>query len=444
MTELLFHSYHFPPIGGSGAQRPLKMASYLLGLGYRSTVVTGGGATEDRWAPEDRTLLREIPEELDVLRVDASSEPPATESRWRGRAVRWLGVPDRWSEWWVDSSVAAARDAARRSDLVYVWMQPYASARAGYRLARETGKPWVADLGDPWALDEMMAYPSALHRRRELRRMAKLLGTAAAIVMSTPEAVERLVRELPELAGRRVLAIPNGFDAAGLRRDRPPRRGDGKFRLVHTGYLHTELGPGVPRDARAAPDAGRGGRGRRHPHALARLPRRGDRPAARARAATGGRPGAAPGRRASPRPIGRSRRAVPCVRLHGYVDHATSIELMRTADLLFLPMQNLPAGVRATIVPGKTYEYLASRTPVLAAVPDGDARDILASAGNALLCRPDDVEGIAQALGGAIERFRAGEPKPAPDPAVVAAYEYRVLARRLADVFDTVLGAPAR
>ena len=65
------------------------------------------------------------------------------------------------------------------------------------------------------------------------------------------------------------------------------------------------------------------------------------------------------------------------VQLHGYVTHAESIELMRTADLLFLPMQNLPAGTRATIVPGKTYEYLASGTPILAAVPDGDARDIL-------------------------------------------------------------------
>ncbi len=36
---------------------------------------------------------------------------------------------------------------------------------------RALDKPWVADLGDPWALDEMMIYPTALHRRRELRRM---------------------------------------------------------------------------------------------------------------------------------------------------------------------------------------------------------------------------------------------------------------------------------
>ena len=51
--RLLFHSYHFPPIGGSGAQRPLRMARFLQKLGWDQVVVTGGGATADRWAPED-------------------------------------------------------------------------------------------------------------------------------------------------------------------------------------------------------------------------------------------------------------------------------------------------------------------------------------------------------------------------------------------------------
>src|SRR3954447_6797241 len=153
MRRLLFHSYHYPPIGGSGAQRPLRMTRYLLDLGYRSTVVTGGGATEDRWAPDDRTLEREVPADVEILRLDARNEPPATDPRWRGRAVRWLGVPSRWSEWWVQGSVALARPAARESDLIYVWMQPYASAEAGSALSRDSGRPWVADLGDPWALD---------------------------------------------------------------------------------------------------------------------------------------------------------------------------------------------------------------------------------------------------------------------------------------------------
>ena len=99
-------------------------------------------------------------------------------------------------------------------------------------------------------------------------------------------------------------------------------------------------------------------------------------------------------------------------------------------------MQNVPAGVRATIVPGKTYEYLASGTPILAAVPDGDARDILEQAGNSTLVRPDDVAGMSAAIRTELERRRAGVPSRPPDPAVVERFEYRRLAADLAAAFD--------
>ena len=127
------------------------------------------------------------------------------------------------------------------------------------------------------------------------------------------------------------------------------------------------------------------------------------------------------------------------MKLHGYVTHADSIELMRSANLLFLPMQNLPPGVRATIVPGKTYEYLASGTTILGAVPDGDARDILTEAGNAVIVRPDDVDGIVEALRARIKALRDGTPSPVTRPDVVARFEYRHLAGELAAIFDEVL-----
>ncbi len=240
MPRLLFHSYHFPPIGGSGAQRPLRMARFLHERGYEPHVVTGGGATADRWAPEDETLLAEIPGGLEVSRLPAAGEPEGS-SRWRGRAERWLFLRPRWSHWWIEGSTALGLEAGRDADLIYVWMQPYDSAFAGAELSQRLGKPWVADLGDPWALDEMMVYPSALHRRRDLARMGSVLGTAAAIVMSTPEAVQRLLAAFPQLADRPVVAIPNGFaaeDFDGV----APARSDDAFRIVHTGYLHTELG----------------------------------------------------------------------------------------------------------------------------------------------------------------------------------------------------------
>ena len=128
------------------------------------------------------------------------------------------------------------------------------------------------------------------------------------------------------------------------------------------------------------------------------------------------------------------------VHLHGYLAHDRSIELMRSADLLFLPMHDLPGGMRAGIVPGKTYEYLASERPILAAVPEGDARDLLDEAGNALVCRPADAQGMARLLREALGRFRAGTLQQAPNADVVARYERRVLTGQLAGVFDRALG----
>jgi glycosyltransferase involved in cell wall biosynthesis len=434
-TRLLVHSYHFPPIGGSGAQRPLKMVRALAELGYESVVVTGGGATADRWAPEDATLLAEVPDGVEIRRV-GSSEPP-TSSGLRRVAERWLGLRERWSSWWVDESTRLGLEAGADVDLIYVWMQPYVSAEAGVGLSQALGKPWVADLGDPWALDEMMIYPSGLHRNAVLRRMGRLLGTASAIVMSTPEAVDRLLRRFPELADRPVLAIPNGFDPGDFEAAPEPRNDD-KFRIVHTGYLHTALGL-QHRRRRLLRRALRGSvegleiLTRSHVYivdAINRLLAR--RPELEqtielhlAGALTD-----------EDRDVA-SRS--PVAKLHGYMTHADSIRLMKSADLLFLPMQALPPGVRATIVPGKTYDYLAAGRPILAAVPAGDAREILEAAGNAILVDPDDVEGIATGIEDELGRRLGGAPPASPDPAVVSRYEYGNLARELARVFDAVL-----
>ena len=127
--------------------------------------------------------------------------------------------------------------------------------------------------------------------------------------------------------------------------------------------------------------------------------------------------------------------------MHGYVTHGESVALMRSADLLFLPMQNLPPGVRATIVPGKTYEYLASGDADPRRGAGGRrARHPGRGAATPSSCRPDDVDGDDRDASGAqIEAFRAGTRPPEPRADVVARFEYRHLAEQLAGVFDEVL-----
>ncbi len=282
MKRVLFLAYYFPPIGGAGVQRSVKFARYLPAEGYLPVIVTGPGVAAGRWTPQDESLVDELPRDIDVTRV-TGPEPPVGDG-WDGRLERWAHVEGRWSRWWRQGldSIATPSEPV---DVVYASMSPFETSRSAERLARRLGVPWVADLRDPWALDEMQVYPTAVHRRHELRAMRQALGTARGIVMNTPEARSSVVRLFPTFAETPTVSIPNGFDPL-TSRARAPDRDDGRFRIVHTGYLHTELAPGGPgargSDARSAATSGTSTseRGRTSFSSRRRAP---DRPAARAR-----------------------------------------------------------------------------------------------------------------------------------------------------------------
>ena len=91
------------------------------------------------------------------------------------RSERWLGIPSAWARWWVEECVAQG-EKVDGVDVIYALMSPYATAEAAAKLAARLGKPWIADLGDPWALDEMMIYPTHLHWRHELSEDAAPAG----------------------------------------------------------------------------------------------------------------------------------------------------------------------------------------------------------------------------------------------------------------------------
>ena len=127
------------------------------------------------------------------------------------------------------------------------------------------------------------------------------------------------------------------------------------------------------------------------------------------------------------------------MREHGYLEHAQSVALMRSADLLFLPMHDIAAGRRATIVPGKTYEYLASGRPILAAVPDGDARDMLAGSPQARLCRPGDSVAMEAIIRAEVARWQERGPvRTEVVPDLLARFDRRRLAEELAATLDAV------
>ena len=393
-------------------------------------VVTGPGTVGDRWAPLDRSFAEET-------RSAAIFREPDGASRIGRKPRQSCPAPgsqlSAFARWWPAAAVSAARSAPR-ADVVLGTMSPFETAEASAEVARERGIPWAADLRDTWALDEMFVYPTRVHRRLAQRQMKRSLESAAVIVMNTPEAKAVLLDRFPALADRPIEVLPNGFDATDFVNDVPPRS-DGRFRIVHTGYLHTALG--VEHRARGKLKEMAGGAvpgldilTRSHLVLLKAIKLlRDTRPEL-----------AAPVELHLAGVASDEDRALADdnVRFHGFLPHVDSVRLARSADLLFLPMHDLPVGVRATIVPGKMYEYLAAGPPVLAVVPDGDARDILAAAGNCYLVRPSDVIGMASALERALKNWRDGTAPKRPPAALLAQYERRQLTRQLARILDGV------
>lgn len=433
--RVLFLAFHFPPEGGAGVQRSVKFVRYLREFGYESVVVTGplpSGA-----ALNDPTLSAELPEGQEVHRVPTTPPPPP--SPWRGRAERWLRLTPAFERWWIGGAVDAARGAGD-VDLVFATMSPFASALAAAAIARERGVPWVADLRDPWALDEMIQYPTHVHRRLAMRDMRSALASAAAVVMNTPEAAAAAERELSGL--RTVTSIPNGFDPEDFADAKQRDAGDGVFRIVHTGHIHVENGIENRRTMRVRRLLG-GSLGRvdiltrSHLYLLRALEEVAARDARAAAAIELHLAGPVSG---LDRPGARS----DLLRVHGYVPHGESVALLQRADLLFLPMHELSGGRRATIVPGKTYEYVASGRPILAAVPEGDARDLVVRAGTGFVCEPSDVESMARIVEERFAAFVAGAGPPALDREAIAPYARRNLANELARVFDGVLDRTRR
>jgi glycosyltransferase involved in cell wall biosynthesis len=434
VPKVLLVAYHFPPIGGGGVQRALKFARYLPEHGYEPIVVTGPGRSEDLWAPEDRSLVEEI-NGVRVARIDVAE--PGPPGRWRRVADRALDRLSPFERWWLAGVERLGERVGHETDLILGELIPYSTAAATARLAQRLGIPWVADLQDPWALDEMWVYPTDLHRLNDRRRMRHLLSTSAAVIMNTPEAVDRVLREFPELTYRPVVSIPNGFDSADFN-GRPPPRDPSKFRIVHTGYLHTALGLRHRRmRAVRAVVGGMPIRGvdfltRSHVfllQAVDELIRLEPELASVIEVHLAGVLTDADQRFA---------RRSPYVVEHGYVTHAESIALLRSADLVFLPMHELPPGERAGLVPGKTYEYVASGTPILGAVPEGDARDLLAEVGTASLCDPSDVLAMIEILREHLARWREGGDRPTPRPEVLARYTRQCQTAGLAALLDEV------
>ncbi|MBQ6244091.1 MAG: glycosyltransferase [Bacteroidales bacterium] len=371
--RLLIITYYWPPTGGSGVQRWVKFSKYLPQFGWQPVIYTPENPEQ---LARDESLLADIPACAEVIKTHIT-EPYAVYRRltggkpgeevnpvnaqkksWKKRLSLWIRgncfIPDP-RIGWVRPSIRYLKEYLREHpvDAVVTTGPPQSMHLIGRGLKRALGVRWIADFRDPWT--EMFYYKhlglTAASDRRQHRLEQSVLDEADAVISVTP----LVQKDFQAKTRTPVVLITNGFDEDDFPELSAPDR-EIKFRLVHTGLFAADGNPLNLWDALARRCAA-------DPAFRARLEIR-----------LAGKVDAAVTDAIRARGLGDN-----LVEL-GYLPHDETVREQRAADILLLPLRQEPE--YAKVLPGKIFEYLAARRPVLGiGQEDGAAAAVLRDAG---------------------------------------------------------------
>lgn len=397
--NLLMMINFFPPAGGGGVYRPLSFARHLAGQGWDITVVTPRPG--EFWIA-DETLTAMIPPEVRVVRT-ASLSPTRLIARGGGSrrsssrfgTLRGLSdlalLPDPYVGW-VPFAVAAAQRLCRRArfDALYSTSPPDSTHLAAARIARRNRIPWVADFRDPWVQLYLKSPPTELHRRLH-RRMERMVMRLADEVIA---ATSWQAGEIEARYGRRARLIRNGFDEEEFAGEAGPPGGEGPLTITHCGMLTL------------------GRRARVFLEGLARFLQREPSARGRIRAEFIG------ARESANEELPGGGILEGAVRFEENMPHAACVERERRSDVLLL-IKHDDDRYRG-LIPGKLYEYIGARRPILALAPPGEAADIVTGLRRGEVAPPSDPEAAAGAIArlyrlrreGALDRVYDLSPRP--------------------------------
>jgi hypothetical protein len=113
------------------------------------------------------------------------------------------------------------------------------------------------------------------------------------------------------------------------------------------------------------------------------------------------------------------------------LSHSETLRRLLQSDLLLLLAEEL-----VVQIPGKTFEYLKTRRPILALACEGAVARLLRRTGGAWVVNPNDQPGVINAVRECYRLWKCGQPGPAPDPRIVESFDRRRTTARIADLLD--------
>lgn len=414
MRHVLFIAGAFPPLNSSGTQRAFQFARRLPEFGWMPVVVTLDWEKEPFGNALDFELLDQVPPEIPVYRFPYFNPAVRAGEWWRARrsghsphgtvAARNGGSFESHVEgsqdneaargslyrltrriyhfsiapigdehfYWALRARGPCREIARRHDVqcIFATLSPWSSAILGLHLQARLRRPLVVDFRDYWTR-------WAVRGRRRIRDRweqsleRRILRRADRIVCVHQAMADDLLSIEPAAAGK-CTVITNGFDESNFchfDRDGAPRESGGAV-LTHTGIAWGDSAqPVLETVARE-----------RENLAASRL---------RIRFVGGLSPEA--------ETFIRENHLADLIGATARVPHSAAIAELASADALLLLLVNNEGGRKW--YPGKLFEYLAARKPIIAVAPEGITTRLVQSLGAGVVVDPSDRDHLRRVLG---------------------------------------------
>ncbi|HET8736128.1 MAG TPA: glycosyltransferase family 4 protein [Pricia sp.] len=261
MKKVLIITYYWPPAGGPGVQRWLKFVKYLRDFGVEPVVYV---PENPHYPIEDTSLEKEIPKDTTIYKrplfepygLAKLLSPKKTKRISSGiikaknqsaieKAMLWVRgnffIPDA-RKYWVKPSVAFLSEILDGEnppsiDTVITTGPPHSVHLIGQALKEKKGVRWLADFRDPWTSigyhKKLKLSASAQKKHKQMER--SVLNNADQIIVTSGTTK----KEFENITDTPIAVITNGHDSdyggdADL---------DTDFTISHIGSLLTGRNP---------------------------------------------------------------------------------------------------------------------------------------------------------------------------------------------------------
>lgn len=415
MEKVLIIANQFPPMGGSGVQRSVKFVKHLINFGYEPVVFTREtkGATLI-----DETLLNDVPQGVEIIRTKAY-EPSEMQGILKipFKVLAKIMIPDSARIWFEMSKKQVLKTIQDKNiKVIYTTSAPYSDHLLGLYIKRKIPNiKWIVDFRDEWTNNPYtLDNPHNLIRTKIEKNMEKsVLLEADYLITNTPVMKDNFIKN-NGIDGKNFYVIPNGYDEEDFYNMDFTKPKNDKFTMVYTGALY----------------------GRRKPdnffNAIKNLK---DKNIIKENSV-------------KVKLIGNyhkdrlqaqidSLNLTNEIEIIGYVPHNVCIQHQLSADALVL-IEGSGIGANAFYT-GKIFEYMNTKRPVLAILPDGVAKDLVLESKIGIVANTDNVLEIENIIKNYYEKWQQNKLDFEPDFNVIEKFERKRLTKELANIFDMAL-----